>query len=460
MIYKPHAYQLAAAKHLLYNPYTTLLADPGTGKTSIILMLLYELKRMGRLPKTLITTMLRVATDVWPEEIAKWDQFRGLTFQVLHGSRRDIQVQLPADIHIINNESLGWLSNSGHMDSYKVLIVDELSKFKNWSSDRTRILKKRVPQFIRRYGLTGSPAPKSLMDLFSQQYIVDGGKSFGRFKKYFKRYFFYDVNQYNDGWPQWEIKPGMESELYKRVAPYSYRLDGKRLLDMPPLLFNDIELKIPDKIKKEAKRALMNLRNTMDAMTSQGVVSVPRNALSAALNASSEYMLARRLGSGIAEGGDILHDVKLKALDDLIDELQGKSALIFFYYRSEGEVLRKRYDAPIFWGGTTRAYFTSVKQQWNAGKVPLLLMQPNSTSHGLNLQHGGNDVIYFSFTDDYDAYSQGYQRIWRQGVSQYVRVHRLISKGTADVAIRALLSTKGDRQQAFLDALADLTHGD
>lgn len=439
MKFKAHQYQADAAQFHQANPFSALFADPGTGKTATMLMLLSVLKRLGDLPRpVLVTSPLRIATSVWPNEIAKWDQFKHLSYQVIHGPKKAALANKPADIHLINNEGLAWADKAGVLDQYKTLIIDESSKFKNWSSGRTKIIRKRVGQFERRHILTGSPTPKSMMDLFAQMYLTDGGKSLGRYITHFRQHYFVDK-----GWgmyPDWQLRHGAAEMIYDRVAPHCYRLDGQKLLDMPPLIINDIELDLPAHLNKMS----------LDALRSIG--------LSPSISAAAEYQQSRRIAGGCV-GGELIHDIKIKALGDLLDELQGKPVLCGFYYKEEGRMLTKKFGFPRIDGDTTPTQSAKLMNAWNDRSLgaPGLAIQPAAGGHGLNLQEGGNDVVYYSFTDNQDDYYQLYQRVWRQGVKGAVRLHRLIARKTIDVAILRSVEAKTDQQAALLDAIRDLT---
>jgi SNF2 family DNA or RNA helicase len=442
-ILKPHKYQIEAAYHLYLNPYTALFADPGTGKTAILLMVLHELKKRGHLLPTLIVSTLRIATQVWPAEIKKWNQFQHFSYSVIQGYNKEKKASVEADLHITNFESLKWLNERGLLDRYKILVIDESSKVKNWSAQRTKILKRRAPFFVRRYALTGTPTPRSMLDLFAQMYLVDCGASLGRYISHFRMQYF--ENKGYGVYADWQLKQNADEAIYKKIEKHCYRLDGDKLLDMPPLIENNIEIDLPPKQIKQIKTLLDK-------------IDLEANGLKT-LNAGSEYMQARRIAGGLSADGTLLHDLKFQALDDLLSELQGKNVLLFFHFRTEGAELARRYNAPLIWGGTKATESTRLIDTWNAGELPLLLMHPQATGHGLNLQAGGNDLIWFSLTDNYDDDYQAVRRVWRQGVEGTVRVHRLIAKGSIDTPIMKGLACKGDRQKALLDAIRELKEG-
>lgn len=436
MRFQAHQYQLDAAKFLLTRQNAALFADMGTGKTAILLMVIKTLKDRGQLNgPVLVTSPLRIASIVWPEEIDKWDQFQGITYRLLHGRRKAELAQEPADIHLINNEGLRWAHDTGILNNYNTLVIDELSKYKNWSSGRTKILKQHLSHLTRRYGLTGTPTPKSMMDLFSEMYLVDGGQSLGRFITHYRSRYFVDKGY---GYPDWQIRPGAEDEIYERVAPYCYRLDCQDVLDMPPLLCNDIRVDIPDKYRRLSVESLVSLD-----------INVP-------LNGAGAYMASRRYAGGVV-GGQVVHTAKIDALKDIVESLNGRPALVGYYYRDEGDLIRKTFKCPLIDGRTSAKESASIIKKWNASQLPVLAGQPAAMGHGLNLQKGGTDVIWYSLTDNQDDYTQMIARIYRQGVAGAVRVHRLIARGTVDVAIAKSLESKTNQQKALLEAIKELT---
>lgn len=436
MKFKAHNYQVDAAQFCFSHPCAALLADPGLGKTAIMLMVLTELKRLGLLlGPVLILSTLRIATSVWPAEIEKWDQFNGLTYSVLHGKDKLARSQDQTDVHLLNNEGLKWAEDNGVLHKYRYLIVDESSKYKNWTSDRTKTLRRHLPHFERRYILTGTPVPRSMMDIFSQQFIVDRGRALGQYITHFRNRFFVDK-----GWkyPDWQLMPGKEEEIYERIASSCFRLSAEHVLSMPELTINDVYVDIPSKFRKDVRKFLLALDTPM------------------AVNAAADRLMSRRLAGGILDG-EIIHRAKIDALKDLIEELQGKPIMVGYYYRDEGDMLRKIFKAKLIDGRTTATESAKLVKAWNAGKIPVLGMQPAAGGHGLNLQDGGLDMVWYSFTDNQDDYYQMIRRIWRQGVRAGVRVHRIIARGTIDEAMIAGLESKDGFQKGFLAAIGELT---
>jgi SNF2 family DNA or RNA helicase len=478
-------YQIDAARFLTGSPGSLLLADPGTGKSAITLITIRELMARGLVDlPVLLVAPLRVAQGVWGQEIRKWDQFHDLEYQVLYGKTRDIPSNAP--IQITNFDSLEPMASRGLLRKFRTLIIDEVSKTRNPRGVKYKILQDIASRCTRRHGLTGSPRPRALLDIWGPLYLTAGGGPLGYDYFAFRRKYFFDRNdllgkwvdhtlgdgsrmlperqlldlfnlefpgsdqggllrayyrmKYVSGqlkcahiWPDWRPIPGAEEEIHRLVAPYCFRLDITRVLDLPPVTIRDVPVLLPTKYRK------------ISATTALEIVGDP-------LAHQNKYMLSRRAAAGITPDG-ILHNAKIEALDDLILELQGQHAIVFFAYRAEGAYLAAKYQAPLVYGGTGDKAFEFF-EQWNRGELPLLFLQAASCGHGLNLQAGGRHVIYFSLTDNYDDYDQGFRRVWRKGVTGPVFVHRLIGIGSIDEAIRDSLDLdKGEGQKAFNDAI-------
>jgi SNF2 family DNA or RNA helicase len=437
MKFEPFPYQARARNRIIDTPHLILLADPGTGKTAIMLSILSMLKKAGEpVFPALVTSRRQIVTDTWPDEVKQWDQFRHLSFQLLRGPKKQKTLDTPADIYLITNESLTWLAKTGEMNRFKTLIIDESSFFKNPSAQRTRILKHAGPGFTRRYALTGSPTPHSMLDIFSQVLLIDGGKTLGKYITRFREKYFVDKGY---DWPDWQIRPGAEQEIYEKIAPVCWRLDASETRELPPMIVNDIKVTLP----RDAQEISDELISSLDLMSIVGGGNV--------------YNIARQVAGGIGTQGAVLHTAKLEALDGLLSELNGKNTLVFYHFRKEGEALSKRLNAPRIDGGTNSAEASKLKTAWNEKRLPVLLLNPKVASHGLNLQFGGSTIIWYSLTDNQDDYYQANRRIYGRPSAVYpVRVHRLLAKGSVDKALVANLANREAGQKALLDAIGEL----
>ena len=395
MKFTPHSYQLEAIEFLLARRSAALFADPGLGKTAIALATIMSLRIMQPSIKALVIAPLRPMRSTWPPEIQQWEQFRNLKCQILHG--KDKTVDLDNDVFVVNPEGIESALNQFKKIRPRVLFVDESSKFKNWTAKRTKILKKHARHFDRVYIMTGTPAPNSLLDLFSQIYLVDNGETFGKSIVRFKEKYFHptDYMRYN-----WEINKGAAEIIEQRTAPWCLRLDGDKLLDLPDLVVTDTYVDLPLKAKMLYTKAQKELFAKLDT-----------GEVISAASAAGAYGLCRQIASGESylateeheeKKSQVIHNAKIDAVRDLVDELGGKPVLIAYSYRHELARLQKAFDnAPYIGGGVSSKDGDRLVEKWNNDELPILLLHPSSVSHGLNLQYGsGRHIIWYSLTDD------------------------------------------------------------
>lgn len=454
MRFTPHKYQhfglswlinLTVVKGL---PGGALFLDPGLGKTSMTLCWIKLLMRLGLIRKTLIIAPLRVVYSVWPQECKKWDQFKHLRCSIVHGSetKRMAALSTEADIYLINPEAIPWLANyyASRPLPFDALVVDESSKFKNWSSKRMKALKKLLVQFKYRIILTGTPSPNSLEDLFAQLFILDMGAALGTAITKFRTRYFYRGGY---GGYKWQPVEGARESIEKRIEDLCLRLSAEDHLDLPELLFNDCYVDLPAKDQKDYKK----LEKEMFISLDEGELVVG--------NAGAKYMACRQVANGGIYGEDKqvihIHSAKIEAMMDLIGELQGKPVLIAFQFCHDLERIRKAIPkCPSIDGRTGGREADELIEKWNKGMLPHLAVQPQSLSHGVNMQSGpGRDIIWLGLTDNLETYLQLNARIHRQGIEGQVRIHRLIATKTVDEAIVDRLESKGMSQSALLDSL-------
>ena len=456
MRFVPHGYQRFALAWLIQRTLIdgegggAYFLDPGLGKTPTTLAWLRLLKMTGLARKTLVVAPLRVVYSVWPRECDKWDQFKGFRCSIVHGSAtaRMAAISTDADLYLINPEGLVWLENyyTDRSMSFDILVVDESSKFKSWSSKRTKSLRKLLSRFRFRLILTGTPSPNSLEDLFSQVFICDLGKSLGTSITSFRNRYFY---RGGFGGYKWQPSAGASEAIEKRINPLCLRLSAENHLDLPALLFNDIVIDLPPKIQ----RAYKKLEREMFLAIDNGEELVMTNA-------GAKSLACRQLAGGgvYDENKDPvhIHTAKIEAIVDIVEELQGKPALIAFQFKHDLERLRKAFPKILSIDGRCGAKEADdLIEQWNAGKLPLLAVQPQSLSHGINMQAGpGRDIIWLGLTDNLETYLQLNARIHRQGVTGQVRIHRILARRTVDEAIVERIESKDRSQNALLESLS------
>jgi SNF2 family DNA or RNA helicase len=460
MKYVPHPYQRQAIEFMINKATAGLFLDPGLGKTSITLAAFKLLRKKCGIRKMLVVAPLRVAHSVWPKEIERWDDFSHLKIAVLHGPDKDKTLawgRKHADIFVINPEGLEWLARQ-KLESLELdmLVVDESTQFKHGQTLRFRTLKPMLPKFKRRYILTGSPAPNGLLDLYGQVFILDFGTSLGPTISAYRAKWFDKTGHMGH-----EFKPreGAKEEIYAALKPKVLRMDARDLLDMPPLIGVNPPLRVEVELPKKAMLQYVQMEKTLITQVEDGLVT--------AANAAVATGKCRQIANGgiylnatnEARKWSHIHEAKVEAVQEIIEELQGKPALVAYEYEHDLDRLRSCLgkDVPFIGGGVPTRRFREIETAWNDGAIPVLLAQPQSVAHGLNLQGTGAAVIWAGLTWNLETYEQFYQRVWRQGQKEKIVVHHIVAKGTIDEAILSALGRKDRTQQALLGALKDYT---
>lgn len=453
MKYRAEPYQLAAIRFICERPAAGLFADPGAGKTAVTLAAFSVLRRAGLAKKALVIAPRLVCSNVWPQEIEKWKQFRGLKTRFLHGPKKaELLAEPAADLTLINPEGVQWLidelAKTRRFPPWDFLIIDESSKFKNGHSKRFKALKRILKTFDRRLLLTGTPAPNGLMDLWAQIYLLDGGRALGRNMFVYRQEFFWNSSP-TPMFQRWEPKPNSEERIYRAVGPLVLRIDESIFPDLPQLVFRDVWFDLGDRVQAQYKEMEKTFLLALGDGESMLIDS-----------AAGMYSACRQFSGGriYAENKQVqkIHKGKQEALKETVDELLGKPALVAYQYRHDLDAIRETLgDIPAIGGGVAAADAARHVEGWNVGQIPLLAVHPDSMAHGLNLQRGGNDVIFYTLPNNLENYQQLIKRLHRRGVVGRVRVHRLLARGTIDHAIAASLSSKGQTQAALLAALRD-----
>lgn len=453
----PHDYQKTAIRFLLEHANAGLFADPGTGKTSTTLAAIKILLSKKLISRVLILAPLRVCYSVWPHEIAKWSDFCGLRCVVLHGKDKVERLKEDADIYLLNYEGLEWFALHDGFSTINAdtLVIDELSKMRHSQTRRFRILKPYLDRFHRRWGLTGSPAPNGLLDLFGQVFVLDRGKSLGPYISHFRMKYF---NAGGYGNHEWTIKPGAAEEIYRQLEPLVLRLDAQDYLDLPELVESVVTVELPP----EARRVYDELeRKLFSEINGENVLALSAAAASLKCRQVANGGIYRQDASGLKLDGQgnwfPLHNEKTAALVDLVEELQGSPLLVAYDFHHDLERLQKAFPrAPYIGSGVSAKASDEICERWNAGQIPLLFGHPASVGHGLNLQGAGNHVAWYSLTWDLELYEQFVRRVFRQGNKfRHVFVHHFLAKDTVDVAVLRALRRKTRVQGGLLDALRD-----
>jgi SNF2 family DNA or RNA helicase len=448
MLWTPRPYMEDAVAFVMQRAGSGLLLDPGLGKTSITLACISVLLNVGEVRKTLIIAPVRVCYSVWPAEVAKWDQFRHLKLVNLHpltSGQRAVALRGDADIFVINPESMAKvLPLLG--DDFDLLVVDESTKFKDTQTQRFKALRPALLKFKRRMILTGTPVPNGLQDLFGQMFIVDLGESLGRYVTHFR-------NEFCDKHPSgfgFTLRRGAAENIYRRVENKLMRLDAKDHLQMPELIFNRIAVSLPPSV-----------RRLYDELEEKFLVELEHDVV-AAMSPAAKGMKLRQVANGFLydDGGGTkvrethwLHDEKLDALEELVEEMQGRPLLIAYEFEADATAIMKRFPQAVNLGADTKRV-PQVIDQFNAGQIPVLIAHPASAGHGLNMQEACRDVCWYGVTWNRELYDQFNARVWRQGQkSSYVVVHSIVSSATKDDDVVAALESKDRTQKAFNEAI-------
>lgn len=441
MKFVPHGYQAYSINYLTTHPVAALLLDMGLGKTVITLMALWELVLdRFEISKVLVIAPKRVAADTWPREIAKWDNLKGLTYSLVLGSAKERQEALDkkAFLYIINRENVTWLAGN-HIWDFDCIVIDELSSFKSNRAMRFKSLRKVRPLVKRVIGLTGTPAPNSLMDLWAEMYLLDMGKRLGRFiSGYRDRYFSPDKR---NGSIVYSYKPYDTSEqaIYAKISDICISMKAAEYLEMPALVSNRIEVGMAGKEKK-----------LYESFRKHMCLEVPDGQLDAVNAAGLANKLLQMANGAVYDHDKKIHPIhnrKLDALEDLIEAANGKPVLVAYWFKHDLARIKQRFS-------DIRTIDTeSDIADWNDGNIPVALIHPASAGHGLNLQEGGSCIIWFGLTWSLELYQQTNARLWRQGQKQTVVIQHIVTKGTIDEDVLKAIERKDTCQKRLIDAV-------
>ena len=442
-IFKPRPYQLYAIKQILQKPALALMLDMGLGKTVISLSAIKELKyNYLKVGKVLIIAPLRVAQSTWNDECEQWKHLRHFTISRVLGSEKERinALRTKAGAYIINKENVQWLVQLyGSRWPFDMVVIDESSSFKNSSSKRFRALKKVRGKIKRILLLTGTPAPNGLMDLWSQIWLLDRGIRLGPTITGYRNTYF--TAGAGDGYVtyEWNARKGAEEQIYEKISDICISMKSEDYLTLPDVIYNKVKVKLPERIKakyeKLEKEYVLELGNAELVATSAAALS--------------GKLLQLANGSVYDEDKKVIsvHDEKIHALEELLEINNGRTMMIFYWYKHDMVKLKKHFP-----------YARELKsaediRAWNAGKIKLLLVHPASAGHGLNLQYGGNIVVWYGLTWSLELYQQANKRLHRSGQTKTVIIHHLVAEGTIDEQVMKALEDKSAGQSRMLEAV-------
>lgn len=448
MKYSPHDYQTYAIRFIEEHPVAAILLDMGMGKSSITLTAIEDLMFDSfEISKVLIIAPLRVARHTWPEEIEKWDHLKGLRYSVAVGTaaERVAALKADADIYIINRENVPWLiQDSGLPFDYDMVVIDELSSFKSWQSKRFRALMKVRPRVKRIVGLTGTPSSNGFIDLFAEFKLLDMGERLGKFIGWYRNAFFRPDRMNGPVVYSYKLLPGADQKIYDRISDITISMKNTDHLKMPELISVSEKVYLDDTETAKYQTMLHEL-----------VLQLPEKEITAANAAAlSGKLLQMANGAMYTDDGEVvrIHDRKLDALEDLIEAANGKPVLVAYWYKHDLQRIEERLKAKGI--PFERMDSDSSISRWNKGEIPVALIHPASAGHGLNLQQGGNTLIWFGLTWSLELYQQTVARLWRQGQqSGTVVVQHIITAGTIDERVMKALQEKDRTQSALIEAV-------
>ncbi|QDX62234.1 DEAD/DEAH box helicase [Staphylococcus pseudintermedius] len=442
MNFIPHDYQKYSIDKIIENKKYGLFLDMGLGKTVSTLTAFSDLQLLDT-NKMLVIAPLNVAKDTWADEIDKWEHLKHLRVSKVLGSpkQRIAALNKEADIYVTNKENTKWLCDQYKKDwPFDMVVIDELSTFKNPSSQRFKAIRKKLPLMKRFVGLTGTPSPNSLLDLWAQVYLIDRGE---RLETSFSRYrerFFKPTHQISDHVFNWELRGGSEEKIYELIEDVCLSMKASDYLDMPERIDTVHSVNLSSKERK-----------LYDELEKHYILESEEDGTIVAQSGASLSQKLLQLSNGAVYTDDEsvrhLHDRKLDKLEEIIEESQGQPLLVFYNFKHDKERIMERFDEVVTLDDE------SYKDRWIEGKVKILLAHPASAGHGLNLQKGGHIIVWFGLTWSLELYQQANARLYRQGQTHTTIIHHIMTDNTIDQKVYQALQNKELTQEDLMQAI-------
>ena len=452
MKYVPHDYQRQTTQFIIDHPEAAIFLGMGMGKSVATLTAIEELKHdYFDVDKVLVIAPVRVARDTWPAEIQKWDHLADLTVSPIIGTaeERAAAADRRADLYTIGRENIPWLvkHHAGRWP-YDMVIIDELSSFKNPQAKRFKALKKVRPRITRIVGLTGTPAPNSLLDIWAPFRLIDNGERLGKFITHYRDQYFLPDKRNGQVIYSWKIRPGADQAIYDNIADITVSMRTTDYLTLPEVTRQHIEVTLAPKEQK-----------MIDTLKRDLVVDLGGDTIDAE-NAATLSLKLQQLAGGAIYNEDKtgvveVHDQKLRALAELVDQADGNTMLVCYWFKHERDrILSTIPNARVL---DTAEDF----EDWNAGKVPVGLIHPASAGHGLNLQAGGHIMVWYTTPWSLELYEQANARLNRQGQTEPVSIIHIDTANSIDQDVHAALARKDTTQSALIAAVAaELDHAE
>lgn len=461
-----HNYQEACVKHIITHPFCGVFLEMGLGKTVSTLTAINDLMYdYCEINSVLVIAPKRVVESVWQEEAEGWDHLKHLTFSKIIGNQqqRIAAIQRKADIHIISRDNIAWLCAlyGGSKLPYDMIVIDELSSFKSYKSQRFKSLKLAQPYFKRFVGLTGTPAPNSLIDLWSQIYLMDRGERLGKTITSYRNTYFKPGKTNGNVVYSYDLLSDSEWLIQKKIEDICISMKSDDYLQMPVRTDNFIKLRMPSDIKAKydsfEKKKVLEIFKPEQEYLENADKWVDKPVEISAVNAAALSNKLLQFANGSIYNTDSenersvfnIHDIKLDALKEIVEDANGRSVLVAWSFQFDRDRIME--------------YLKSYKPRelkkqkdiddWNAGKIQVMLAHPASAGHGLNLQAGGSIIVWFGLTWSLELYQQFNARLYRQGQKEHVIIHHLIMEGTHDVDVVNAIKNKSKKQDALMNSI-------
>ena len=446
MKFIPHKYQKMAIQKVIDTPRVGLFLDMGLGKTVITLTAIDQLMYWDfEIEKVLVIAPLRVAEDTWSRECQKWEHLKHIKIVKVLGKeiQREKAICKKGDIYIINRENIVWLvqylKQIGKKWFFDMTVIDELSSFKSPKSQRFKALKKYIMLSKRVVGLTGTPAPNGFMDLWSQLYLIDGGERLGKTLTYYREKYFMPNQRNATTIFNYTVKKGAENAIKQQISDICMSMQANDWLDLPQRMdllqavqFSELERKRYEKFEKDSYLQFLN-------------EEITANSAAALTNKLLQYCNGAVYTQ---DGGRVeVNRKKLERLEEIVDTANGQPILCFYNFRFDCDSIIKKFPFAVKLEGENDI------KNWNDGNIPLLLVHPKSAGHGLNLQQGGNIIVWFGLNWSLELYQQANARLHRQGQQKAVIIHHLMVEGTIEERVFQSLQKKENVQEGLLQAL-------
>ena len=445
----PHKYQLTAINHVVNVPKCGLFLDMGLGKTISTLTAIKELKyNRFQVNKVLIIAPKKVAEGTWSKEKDKWNHTKDFRVSLVLGSqqKRIKALSVNADLYIINRENIPWLVDYLRNDWYfDTVVIDESSSFKNSRSKRFKALKMVLPKINRLIELTGTPSPNGVEDLWAQIYLLDQGVRLEKYITHFRAKYMEPNKRNRSQIFDYKIKDGVYDSIINKISDICISMKSEDYLELPDLSYNEIPVILNDKARRDYDKMerdfVLELEGAEDEITAVNAAALSNKLLQISNGAVYD-------STGIYTE---VHDAKIEAFLELVERLQGKSLLVFYNFQHDRDRIKRTLEKSDLVVKELKT--TQDEDDWNAGKIDILLTHPASAAYGLNLQEGGNHVCWFGLSWNLEHYQQANKRLHRQGQKEKVIIHHLVTQGTRDEDVMRALDNKAGVQEEIMQSL-------